>query len=193
MGPQRSKRAREALNLLSSWLRTGNSGSGSRTQTCPGTPRGWEDWKQGKSLTGEWSRCLTWGQCPDHSGPRVCSVKYARSAYFTPCSMRGQPSTKAKARTGVTNKWHVWPTLPLTPRAGIADRSQLSLPLNRDRPRRPSGCRTQSSHHQSIPASKCEKSDLLSPHWGLCLFCLSLRAAGCVVGKSPGLGVRRPG
>lgn len=90
VGPLRPKRVHEALILLSFWLRAGNSGSGSWTQTCAGSPRSWEEWKQGKSLTREWLHSLTWGQCPNHSGLRVCSVTCAQSTWFTPCSIRRQ-------------------------------------------------------------------------------------------------------
>lgn len=83
---------------------------------------------------------------------------------------------RAKARTtGMTQKWHAWPALPLAPRAGISNRSWLSLPLSRGRPCSPSQRRTRGSHHRSITASRCEKSGLLCLNWNFCLLCVSLR------------------
>lgn len=129
---------------------------------------------RGKSLTGEWPRGLTSARCPNHSGPCVCSVECAQT-YSTLRASAGE--VKAKARLGMKNKWHVWPTLPPVPRAGIADPSRLFLPRSWDQPRSPSRCGTRGGRHRSITASECEKSDTLSPHWRICLFCFRLKAA----------------
>lgn len=133
---------------------------------------------RGKSLTGEWPHGLTSARCPNHSGPCVCSVKCAQT-YSTLRASAGEG--KAKARLGMKTKWHVWPTLPPVPRAGIADPILAFLAPELGPAPQPFSVRDGGGRHRSITASECEKSDMLSPHWRICLFCFRLKAAAARV------------
>lgn len=73
---------------------------------------------------------------------------------------------------------------PIHPGVSCPELGPVPQPLSR---------RTQESHHPSVTASKCEKSDMLSPELEYLSFLLSSESSSVCAAKSTGWGVGRPG
>lgn len=125
---------------------------------------------------------MTLCQPPDHSGPcvRLCEMKGSEHMIHSMLHAAAG-ELKAEARTGMTDKWHVWPTPILC--AGQTRLIDPGSPCHWAGTSPLSLCqrRTPGSHHQPITAAECESRSLRVMSWIICLFCFGLRVAAYVV------------